>query len=712
MPGEGAGVKLGLVHLSAGLTHCDLSVVRSVLCCAEYSREVRGVNTKSVMIDGCKDDIQFDVILEKNQMAITRVHNIALERMYERNRSHSRSGKTSQDSSSSDASSDDEILDRNSLEDLIAASSVDEIENTSTEDRIIADSVVAALSSRTSLHVMRGGFDEDRSDDEEGVVGDGVGGNIHHDKSTCSSSAVGAARMPTEADRLRWEEEDDHNERVARQCQAHHYDAEELVEEDGASEVEQGYVLQDFRNAETIIEVEENKKGPCVASPASKPDYNEPTNQQGGQVVGAGGRQLTPSASTQLRIPIQKEAAGKAPPPPPPLPPVTPIQQDRSFYDDGEADPAILAYAAHPHYPTYDGNEVQLQHILECDIECSKHLKASSKDDSEDGMMESPSTHVYDQGEKKDKKQRGRPKKEKETPPVVTPNGNVSDYEKSSLRRSQRARFEPIQWWKNERLMYGPHNEEGYLGEAMGDMPVVTHVNRALPTKCEVKEAKPQQKAPVEKTIGGKRGGKKRSGEEAMLRVEDMPKLDDKAFRKKYKKTFRDGELGSVWSEISEETTEAQVVSRLSNRKFSKLPLSKSRKKGESKKVGRASQAFHVQTDDDDLFPGYIAGNVVLPPRAIKDAEGVGLCSQVFNVGDCQPNSLEFALADPSFQDGEFEEKTAQRFLLSKGDMFQIPPGNVYRIENHSKTEDAKLFWTIIKSSSRAEREDSDSGEE
>ncbi len=72
-------------------------------------------------------------------------------------------------------------------------------------------------------------------------------------------------------------------------------------------------------------------------------------------------------------------------------------------------------------------------------------------------------------------------------------------------------------------------------------------------------------------------------------------------------------------------------------------------------------------------------------------------------------NSLEFALADPSSQDGEFDEKTAQRFLLSKGDMFQIPPGNVYRIENHSKTEDAKLFWTIIKCTSRAEQEDSDS---
>ncbi len=363
------------------------------------------------------------------------------------------------------------------------------------------------------------------------------------------------------------------------------------------------------------------------------------------------------------------------------------------------------------------------------------------------------------------KKQRGRPKKEKKeaaAPPVTptsvlrtkkskkgknvksskvvkwsTPNGHegvpaanreyetvpVSDFKNSpagdptsrtpggsSLRRSRRARFEPIAWWKNERLVYGPQNEDGLLGEAMGDMPVVTHVNKALPTPY--KEVKRERKAPVETAEGGggKRGGeKKRSGEEAVMRVEDMPRFDDKALRKKYKKTFSDGESGSVWSETFEETTETKIVSRLSNRNFSQLPLSKNRKKGESKKVGQASQAFHVQTDDDDLFPGYIAGNVVLPPKAIKDAEGVGLCSQVFNVGDCQPNSLEFALADPSSQDGEFDEKTAQRYLLSKGDMFQIPPGNVYRIENHSKTEDAKLFWTIIKCTSRAEQEDSES---
>lgn len=82
------------------------------------------------------------------------------------------------------------------------------------------------------------------------------------------------------------------------------------------------------------------------------------------------------------------------------------------------------------------------------------------------------------------------------------------------------------------------------------------------------------------------------------------------------------------------------------------------------------------------------------------------------SVGDCQPNSLEFALADPSGKDGEFDPKTAQRYLLSKGDIFQIPPGNVYRLENHSTTAKATLFWTIIKCTSLAEQEEDDSEED
>lgn len=77
------------------------------------------------------------------------------------------------------------------------------------------------------------------------------------------------------------------------------------------------------------------------------------------------------------------------------------------------------------------------------------------------------------------------------------------------------------------------------------------------------------------------------------------------------------------------------------------------------------------------------------------DAEGVGECSQVFFVANCQAGALEFGLADPIKE--EWDDALAQRVLLSEGDAFHIPPGNIYRLENHSKDVGCKLYWTIIK---------------
>lgn len=92
---------------------------------------------------------------------------------------------------------------------------------------------------------------------------------------------------------------------------------------------------------------------------------------------------------------------------------------------------------------------------------------------------------------------------------------------------------------------------------------------------------------------------------------------------------------------------------------------------------------------------GWISGFVDLPPEAIKDAEGVGRFAQVFFVSDCQNGSLELGIADPDKD--SWDNKRAQRQLLRKGDSFVIPPGNIYRLENHSIEKSAMLFWTIIK---------------
>lgn len=72
-----------------------------------------------------------------------------------------------------------------------------------------------------------------------------------------------------------------------------------------------------------------------------------------------------------------------------------------------------------------------------------------------------------------------------------------------------------------------------------------------------------------------------------------------------------------------------------------------------------------------------MSGIVEFPPGAMKDAEGVGECLQVFYVSDCQDLAFEFGIADPD--QPEWNDATATRQLLKKGDFFYVPPGNIYR---------------------------------
>jgi centromere protein C len=89
-------------------------------------------------------------------------------------------------------------------------------------------------------------------------------------------------------------------------------------------------------------------------------------------------------------------------------------------------------------------------------------------------------------------------------------------------------------------------------------------------------------------------------------------------------------------------------------------------------------------------------GNLILAPRAIKDAESVGTCAQTFTCVYGEEGAIEVAFGDPDVRDGTLLPETASRFLIGQGDMFRIPPGNCYRLENHSKEEEAYLTWTIV----------------
>lgn len=268
-------------------------------------------------------------------------------------------------------------------------------------------------------------------------------------------------------------------------------------------------------------------------------------------------------------------------------------------------------------------------------------------------------------------------------------NNNESDEDDTNkgVRRSKRTRFHPLAFWKNERVIYEPHDERGMLGEALGDMPIVSGVIKALPTPHKRKKV-----SLVSNDSSRKRKSKSRRSEDHDR--ESVTPFNASKLRKKY--AINEGEMASVWDEANGIVDEQKLICYRDNMIVSDLPLKSKRGKRESKVVCKAVQTFNVPSSNESI-PGWIAGKLIVPPKGIKDEEGVGLCSQVFNIGDCQPQSLEVAIADPEVNEGKFDSSTAQRFLLSKGDMFQVPAGNIYRIENHSDTYEVTMYWTIIR---------------
>ncbi|OEU22186.1 hypothetical protein FRACYDRAFT_232340 [Fragilariopsis cylindrus CCMP1102] len=91
------------------------------------------------------------------------------------------------------------------------------------------------------------------------------------------------------------------------------------------------------------------------------------------------------------------------------------------------------------------------------------------------------------------------------------------------------------------------------------------------------------------------------------------------------------------------------------------LPISKKRRKAEGKVTGKAAQAFNIPSDDNDDYVGYIMGNLVLPPKGIKDSESVGPCAQTFTVCHCQSKAVEVAYGDPDGPDGELDPSRRYR---------------------------------------------------
>ena len=110
-------------------------------------------------------------------------------------------------------------------------------------------------------------------------------------------------------------------------------------------------------------------------------------------------------------------------------------------------------------------------------------------------------------------------------------------------RRSRRARFKPLEFWRGEKMQFGAHNEYGYIGKAFGDMPIVTGIQKALPTPYK-------KRKPKTTNLGAKKSSRKDESSES----NGFEEFNSKKLRRKYK--FHDGEEAYLWDDITEDTAD------------------------------------------------------------------------------------------------------------------------------------------------------------
>jgi hypothetical protein len=109
------------------------------------------------------------------------------------------------------------------------------------------------------------------------------------------------------------------------------------------------------------------------------------------------------------------------------------------------------------------------------------------------------------------------------------------DADRKDVRRSKRARTQPLRYWKNERFLYSANKEVGILGEAMGNMPV--------PTKIVVANETPYKVRKIKSGNQGKAKGKK-------VKTDDGNGEEPFSAKKiKQKYAYLDGEDAFVWND-------------------------------------------------------------------------------------------------------------------------------------------------------------------
>lgn len=301
--------------------------------------------------------------------------------------------------------------------------------------------------------------------------------------------------------------------------------------------------------------------------------------------------------------------------------------------------------------------------------------------------------------------------------PPAKKRGMISDEDEESIsegsddgnvRRSRRAtKGRRFAFWKNERPLY----QEGTLvGLAAAEPTPVKHTSKSRSNRnANGKPAKKKEK----RATGTKRVRNAESDssldEDQLMnskRHRSAPDYNQEIVNEPLNEALLPTDVEyidpvltdsmAVWDDYYDRPTTAAVICcKDTCTAPMALPVtSTNRPAGKKVPQPLASHFFHVAEAEKGVMSGWMAGSVDLPPGSIKDAEGVGRYLQVFFVVKGQKGSVEFGLADP-LQDF-WDDRTAQRVLLGPGDSFYVPPGNIYRLENHSPTISCSINWMIV----------------
>lgn len=129
--------------------------------------------------------------------------------------------------------------------------------------------------------------------------------------------------------------------------------------------------------------------------------------------------------------------------------------------------------------------------------------------------------------------------------PIVEPSPNDGD----GLRRSKRAKTAPLEFWRNEKVEYGPI-EDDELVEEIGDMPVPKAVIRALDTPYR------KRKEPAKPKVSSKSKSKGKQRTARDQEVEEEQPFDTSKLKRKYKNNLLEGETANVWDDGNDDLNE------------------------------------------------------------------------------------------------------------------------------------------------------------